>query len=66
MDLQRYGFSCLNYVSLLKPPCTSDNASSSALATSIANPIFSEGDQTTTQTGTVSYDGSGFTVTTSW
>jgi len=44
----------------------SANGSSSALATSIATPVSPGGDQTTTQTGTVSYDGVGFTVTTSW
>jgi type IV pilus assembly protein PilA len=44
----------------------SDNGSSSALATSIATPVDSAGDQTTTQTGTVAYDGANFTVTTSW
>jgi len=44
----------------------SDNGSSSASATSIATPVDSVGDQTTTQTGTVTYDGTNFTVTTSW
>jgi prepilin-type N-terminal cleavage/methylation domain-containing protein len=44
----------------------SDNGSSSASATSIATPVDSAGDQTTTQTGTVAYDGANFTVTTSW
>ena len=44
----------------------SDNGSSSTSATSIATPVDSAGDQTTTQTGTVTYDGTGFTVTTSW
>jgi type IV pilus assembly protein PilA len=45
---------------------TSDNAGSSATATSTATPTDSAGDQTTTQTGTVTYDGTDFTVTTSW
>jgi hypothetical protein len=45
---------------------SSANAASTALATSLATAVSSAGDQTTDQTGTVSYDGSGFTITTSW
>jgi type IV pilus assembly protein PilA len=44
----------------------SANSGSTTLATSTANPVSAAGDQTTTQTGTVSYDGTGFTITTSW
>jgi len=44
----------------------SANGGSSSLATSTATPVNSAGDQTTAQTGTVTYDGSGFTITTSW
>ena len=45
---------------------TSANSGSSASATSLATPVSASGDQTTAQTGTVTYDGSAFTITTSW
>ena len=45
---------------------TSENASSTAQATSLATPVSAGGDQTTPQTGTVDYDGTAFTITTSW
>lgn len=44
----------------------SANGSSAVLATSTATPVNASGDQTVAQTGTVSYDGSNFTITTSW
>ena len=45
---------------------TSQNSTSTALATSLATAVSPQGDQTTNQTGTVNYDGAAFTITTSW
>jgi len=44
----------------------SANGSSTNLASSLATAVSPAGDQTTNQTGTVSYDGTTFTITTSW
>jgi type IV pilus assembly protein PilA len=45
---------------------SSANGASTSLASSLATAVSPQGDQTTNQTGTVSYDGSAFTITTSW
>ena len=45
---------------------SSDNAASDTTATSLATASNPTGDQTVDQSGTVTYDGTGFTITTSW
>jgi type IV pilus assembly protein PilA len=45
---------------------TSANSGATSVATSVATPVSAAGDQTTAQTGTVNYDGTAFTITTSW
>ena len=45
---------------------SSANSASTSVATSLATAVSPSGDQTTNQTGTVSYNGTGFTITTSW
>jgi type IV pilus assembly protein PilA len=45
---------------------SSDNAASNTTATSLATASNPTGDQTVNQSGTVTYDGTGFTITTSW
>jgi len=44
----------------------SDMAGSSATATTTAFPVSAAGDNTNTQTGTVRYDATNFSITTSW
>jgi type IV pilus assembly protein PilA len=45
---------------------TSAGAGSSASVSSLASALDSAGDKTTNQSGTVTYDGSTFTIATSW